>query len=55
MTCNKQLCSKVVGAIRIITGLAMIAFGVMKFGADAGMQAFVGGAGHKLGLTFLSV
>lgn len=52
---NCALCSKVTGVIRILLGAAMIYFGVSKFGAWPEMQAFVGGAAHKLGLTFLSV
>ncbi len=45
---------KVVWAVRILLGLGMLIFGNMKFGADAEMQAFVGGAGHSI-LPFLSV
>jgi hypothetical protein len=33
---------KIVGAIRILVGLAMVVFGVMKFGADAATQASIG-------------
>ncbi len=53
MNCSTK--GKVLGAIRILVGLAMLIFGVMKFGAPADAQAFIGGAGHKLGLTFLSI
>lgn len=52
---NCALCGKVTGVIRILLGAAMIYFGASKFGAWPEMQAFVGGAAHNLGLTFLSV
>lgn len=48
------MCNKVVGGIRILLGIAMLYFGGMKIGASPEMMAFVGGAAHKFGLTFLS-
>ena len=54
MCMDKVTCSKIVGVIRILLGIAMIYFGVTKLGASPEMMAFIGGAGHKFGLTFLS-
>lgn len=51
---DKVMCGKIVGVIRILLGIAMLYFGVMKLGAGADMVAMIGGAGHKFGLTFLS-
>lgn len=45
---------KVLGAIRIIVWLMMLAFGIMKFGAPMEMKEMVGGAWAALGLDFLS-
>jgi uncharacterized membrane protein YphA (DoxX/SURF4 family) len=52
---NKVLCNKALFVLRILLGLAMIYFGVTKIGAPAMKVAFVGGAGAKMGLDFLSV
>lgn len=50
------LCNKILGAIRIIAGLWMLWAGLSKlFAVTPEMMAWVGGAGHLLGLTFLSV
>lgn len=49
------LCNKILGGLRIIFGLWMLWAGLSKlFGANPEMMAWVGGAGHMLGLTFLS-
>lgn len=48
------LCNKILGGVRIIMGLWMLVMGIMKLGANPEMMEMVGGAGHMLGLTFLS-
>lgn len=52
---NSTLCNKILFVLRMLLGIAMIYFGVSKFGAPDMMVNFVGSAGAKMGLGFLSV
>lgn len=48
---------KVLWVVRILLGLGMLAFGIMKLAAagNAEMVQMVGSAGHAMWLTFLSI
>lgn len=50
---NYSTQDKIIWAVRILLWLGMLIFGLMKLGAPAEMQSFVGNAGHSL-FPFLS-
>jgi uncharacterized membrane protein YphA (DoxX/SURF4 family) len=52
---TKVLCNKALFVLRILLGLAMLYFWATKIGAPEMKIAFIGGAGAKMGLDFLSV
>lgn len=52
---HSPTCNKIMGVVRILLGVVMLYMGVTKLLDPAGMQEFIGGAAHELGLTFFSL
>ncbi len=55
MNTTSSTCRTIMGIIRIALWLVMLYFGVMKVFGPVETHAMIGGAAHKVGLTFLSL
>ncbi len=49
------LCNKILGALRLLIWVGMLAMGIMKLNVTPDMITMVGGAWHQMWLTFLSM